>query len=193
MKQGEKIGVPEIYAFYKKTLVKKKRYKSKEYLFKEDHRFVLDRKTFVYILKDFNLELARLIIEENEEFRMPSNLGTVRIRKYKKRIRVMPDGSLDVRNLSVDWEATKKLWLQEYPEYADEIKSKYMPTLKNIKNKPIVYHLNQHTENYVARIFWNKIGCKVKNKNVYSIVLTYTNKRRIARLLKTNPNMNYYE
>ena len=194
MGQIEKIGIPEIYKFYKETLIYKgKRYRSKKMIFKDKHRFIIDRQTFSNILKDFNLELARLIIEEAEEFKMPANLGTVRIRKYKISIKLNEDGSIDTRSSSVDWEATRNLWLREYPDYADEIKSKYMPTLKLIKNKPMVYHLNEHTEGFVFRLFWNKYSSAIINRQMYSIVLTFTNKRRIAALIKSNPNTNYYE
>jgi len=194
MGQNEKIGIPEIYEFYKQTLIYKgKRHRSKKMIFKDKHRFIIDRQTFSNIVKDFNLELARIIIEEAEEFKMPANLGTVRVRKYKRSIKLNKDGSINTISSSVNWEATRKLWLKEYPEYADEIKSKYMPTLKLIKNKPMVYHLNEHTEGFVVRLFWNKYGSAIINRQMYSIVLTFTNRRRIAALIKSNPNTNYYE
>ena len=121
MGQNEKIGIPEIYEFYKQTLIYKgKRHRSKKMIFKDKHRFIIDRQTFSNIVKDFNLELARIIIEEAEEFKMPANLGTVRVRKYKRSIKLNKDGSINTISSSVNWEATRKLWLKEYPEYADE-------------------------------------------------------------------------
>ena len=127
-----------------------------------------------------------MIIEDYKTLRMPANLGTIRIRKYKKKIRLTKDGEVDVRSLYVDWKATRDLWEKEYP-------GKTMKELKLIKDKPMMYHTNEHTEQYVFRLFWNRSGCAIENKNIYSIVLTRTNKRRIAELVKSNPNTNYYE
>ena len=93
IERHEKVGIPEIYKYYKETLIYKgKRWRSKKMLFKDKHRFIIDQRLFSNILKDFNLELARRILEENLEFQMPSNLGTIRIKKYKKRIRFNEEG-----------------------------------------------------------------------------------------------------
>jgi len=187
MEVVEKVGIPEIYKFYKETLIYKgKRYRSKIMIFKDQHRFIIDQRKFSNILKDFNLELARLLVEENLEFLMPANLGRVRLRKYKRHIRLNEDGTVDLRNQVVDWKATKDLWKKEYPGL-NSIE------LKKIKGKPLVFHLNEHSENYVVRLFWNKKNCAIINRQVYSLILTRTNKRRIAALIKHDPNTNYYE
>ena len=185
--EQEKIGIPEFYKQYKKSLIYKgSRYRSKEAKFIEMHRFIIDRQTFSNILKDFNLELARLLLEENLEFRMPSNLGTVRMRKFKRKIHFKEDGTLDTRYLCVDWQATKAFWVREYPGL-DAVE------LKKIKHKTRIFHLNEHTENHVIRLFWKKYGSAIVNKKIYSLLLTRTNKRRVAQLLKTDSNINYYE
>ena len=155
-------------------------------IFKDKHRFIIDRQTFSNILKDFNLELARLIIEEAEEFKMPANLGTVRIGKYKRPIRFKEDGTVDNRYHNPDWKKCWDLWFKEYPGKSRE-------EIKLIKGKPMVYYLNEHTEGYEFRLLWNKYGSAIINRQMYSIVLTFTNKRRIAKLIKSNPNTNYYE
>ena len=187
MEVAEKVGIPEIYKFYKETLIYKgKRFRSKDKIFKDAHRYIIDHQTFSNILKDFNLELARMILEENLEFRMPSNLGTIRIRKYKKKIRFNEDGSIDERSLTIDWGATKRYWAQEYPGLTPI-------ELKKIKGKRLLYHMNEHTENYICKLFWNKMGCMIINRQVYSLIFTRTNKRRLAALIKNDPNTNYYE
>lgn len=186
-KEGEHIGIPQLYEYYKKTLIYKgKRWRSKAMIFKDKHRFIIDHQKFSNILKDFNLELARLIIEENLMFRMPANLGTVRIKKYKKKIRFKKDGSVDERYLIVNWKKTREFWAREYPGQS-------MSELKLIKNKRLIYHLNEHTERFICKLYWNKHGCNITNKKLYSIILTRTNKRQMAALIKNNPNTNYYE
>jgi hypothetical protein len=187
MEVSEKVGIPEMYKYYKETLIKKgKRFKSKKVIFKEKHRYIIDGQTFSNILKDFNLELARRILEENLEFRMPSNLGTIRIRKYKKRIRYNEDGSVDENSLNVDWHATKALWARMYPDLSPM-------ELKKIKGKKLVRHLNEPSESYICKLFWNKKCCLIINRQVYSLIFTRANKRRLATIIKTDPKMNYYE
>jgi len=185
--EQEKIGIPDFYKQYKESLIYKgSRYQSKEARFKEMYRFIIDHQTFSNILKDFNLELAKLILEENVEFRMPSNLGTVRMRKKKKKILFHEDGSINTSNLCVDWKATKDFWAKEYPGLDAK-------ELKAIRYKKLIYHLNEHTETFTVRLYWKKHASRIVNKKVYSLFLTRANKRRVAELLKTDPNINYYE
>ena len=183
----ERVGLPELYKFYKETLIYKgKRFRSKHLEFKDKHRFIIDRKTFSNIIKDFNKEIARLIIDENMEFRMPANLGTIRIRKYKKILKFNEDGTIIKKYLGIDWPATIKHWGELYPDKTEQ-------EIRLIKGKPRLRYLNEHTDGYVFKLYWNKHRCAIVNKRFYRLVLSRTNKRRIAYQLKNNSNANYYE
>lgn len=48
----------------------------------------------------------------------------------------------------------------------------------------IVYHLNEITNGYKFRFYWNKHNMLVKNKTKYQLVMTRANKRRLAYILK---------
>lgn len=48
----------------------------------------------------------------------------------------------------------------------------------------IVYHLNEITNGYKFRFYWNKYNMLVKNKTKYQLVMTRANKRRLAYILK---------
>ena len=48
----------------------------------------------------------------------------------------------------------------------------------------IVYHLNEKTNGYKFRFYWNKHNMLVKNKTKYQLVMTRANKRRLAYILK---------
>ena len=176
-KLKEKFGLREIYKFYKSKFTPEERACSS----------FVDYKTYSNILKDFNKEMIRLIIEEGVEFKLPVRLGFLRVKKYKKNIRLNPDGSVNTKSLKVDWNESIKLWKREYPD-------KDMDELKQIKGKPLVYHLNNHTDGYNYLFYWSKKGSNAKNRGIYSAILTNVNNRYLARVLKDeNKTVEYYE
>lgn len=48
----------------------------------------------------------------------------------------------------------------------------------------MVFHLNEITNGYKFRFYWNKYNMLVKNKTKYQLVMTRDNKRRLAYILK---------
>lgn len=176
MPNQNKYGLPELYKFFRNKFTRHER----------SSEVFIDYKTFRDVLTEFNKELSKMLIEESIEFKMPTRLGSLRIRKYKKRIYFNKDGSIDTSHLSVNWYDTIELWKKEYPE-------KDRHQLKLIKNKPLVYHLNEHTEGYGFMLYWSKIGSNATNRSVYSIKLTRANDRYLAFVAKNNPSVNYYE
>ncbi len=122
------------------------------------------------ILKEFNLSLVDLIINHSEGVKLPSNLGYIRIRKRKvdltKKDKLIPD-----------WGKTNKLWDEN-------------PIAK--EKKIIVFHLNEHRGGYKYKIFWDKSKPKLKNKTFYYFVPTRAFKRKLASVLKTNFEIDYY-
>jgi len=171
----EKYGIREMYQFYKK-----------ECNVKNSPNWFVDYKSFAGIIYDFNKELARLLIEEGIEFKMPQRLGFMRIRKWKLKNYMNPDGTINKRKLPVDWKRTKELWKEIYPNKTPE-------QLKAIPKKKVIYHLNEHTDGYRYRLYWSKKGSNAKNRKVYSLVFTFTNHRHLARVLKSNHKPEYYE
>lgn len=177
MKNEEKNGLPEIYRHYKNRFSKDER----------TSEAFIDYKTFGSIIKDFNKEVSRLIIEEGVEFKMPLRLGSIRIRKYKRKIRFNEDGSVDKSRLAVNWPPTKELWAKEYPGLSKA-------ELKEIKNKPLVYHLNEHSDGYSFLFYWNKKGSNAVNRSIFSMVFTFTNDRHLAEIIKSDiKKVEYYE
>jgi hypothetical protein len=175
-KLREKHGLPEIYKFYRLKFTKRER---------ECSEFV-DYKTFAGIIKDFNKELIRIIIEEGSEFKLPVRMGYFRIQKFRKKIRFKPDGTIDKSSLRVDWNATKKLWAKEYP-------GKTMEDLKKIEKKPLVYFLNEHTDGYLYKFFWNKKGSNARNRGIFTARFADDNHRYLAKVLKDeNRKTEYY-
>jgi hypothetical protein len=163
MKNKERYGPKEIYKFFKNKFTKKEI---------ECSSFVGYTK-FAGIIKDFNKELSRMIIEEAVEFKMPLRLGYVRIKKFKRKYIILADGTVDKSNQSINWKATWELWYKQYPGKTNE-------ELKQIHGKPIIYHLNEHTDGYGFFLYWNKKGSNAINRSVYSMIFADDNKRHLA-------------
>ena len=129
----------------------------------------IDYNIFTSICKDFYKELAKMLIFNTFEFRIPYRLGRLRIRKYKPKLKINPDGSLDKSKLFVDFGSTNKLWLEN-----EEAK----------KNKKLVYHLNDHSNGYQHRWFWEKRTTNIPNHSAYCFLPSRLNKRTLAKALK---------
>lgn len=48
----------------------------------------------------------------------------------------------------------------------------------------MVFHLNEHSDGYKFRIYWNKTQSTAVNKTKYQLVMTRSNKRRLAQIIK---------
>ena len=76
-------------------------------------------------------------------------------------------------------------FLKEYP-------GKTMEELKKVKKKPLVRHLNRHTDGYKFFWYWDKSISNIPNNTVYRFFPSRTNSRTIAEALKEGHNINYY-
>ena len=56
-----------------------------------------------------------------------------------------------------------------------------------------VYHLNDHRDNYRYKWYWKKTNAIVQNKSLYSFTASRANKRELARLLKEDKSIDYFE
>lgn len=121
---------------------------------------VIDRKTYVKICHLFNQMVSDRIIRNSTEYRMPNKLGFIRIKSFRPPLRVK-DGDVAPTRKSVDWEKTLGLWEKLYG-------TKERAKVRTIKNKPLVYHVNEHTNGYSMKWHWDKRGCNIKNNKVYS-------------------------
>jgi hypothetical protein len=116
---------------------------------------------------------------------MPYRLGSLGVIQQKKKIKFKADGSLDTHNLRINWDKTMKLWKKEYPDCVKRT------DYKQYKNKPVVYHTNEHTDGRYMKIHWKKKGICMKNKSVYSFVPTLAYKQELTRSIQANPNVQY--
>ena len=137
------------------------------------------------IWKTFYPEIIKYMIFNNYEYLLPARLGSFRIKKKKIEPKIDKDGNLDVGKLSVDYKATKRLWEEIYPD-------KTVKELKQIKNKPLVRELNEHTDGYRCFWYWDKMTCNVSNQSAYVLDMTRTNRQLLSKAVSTN-DLEFYE
>lgn len=139
----------------------------------------VEYKVFSNIIKEFHQAVSEAIIYENFNFKLPRRLGILRVKRFKIKIKLLPNGKVDTTKLSPDWQATKKLWARD-PEAREK--------------KQLVLHLNRHTEGYTYKFYWHKGSCNVKNHTAYSFKMNRFTTRQLAQLLK-DPNriIDFYE
>ena len=131
---------------------------------KKDSEFDVDYKTYRAICTDFNKSIVEDILMKAVEFKVPYRLGNIRIKK--KKMNFKPDNR---KYLKLDWKRTNETGIR-------------------------VYHLNDHTDGYNHRWYWEKSKAIIKNKKKYYFEATRSNKRRLASLLKDEySGVDYFE
>lgn len=119
---------------------------------------------------DINYLYNKFLIEkalQGNEVTLPSKMGTLAIVGKKPKITFDEDGNM--KGLSPDWVATKKLW-DENPEAK--------------ARKQRVFHTNAHTDGVRYSWNWSKHKVLVENKTLYTLKLTRFNKRAVHNLIK---------
>lgn len=120
---------------------------------------VVDRTTYTKICKEFNKALSHKIITESFEYKIPFGLGYLRIKASRQKIRVK-DGKVQTHKMAINWNETWNLWNRLYP-------NKTRSDIKNIPDKKLVVHINEHTDGYIMRWYWDKRVSNFKNQTVY--------------------------
>ena len=144
----------EIYDFYKEKTKRKK---------------IVSKRKFTEILKEFNKELVKLLIFQAYDVTLPGHLGHMSILKYKPKISLNPDGTVNTNRLAVNQKATRELWERD----------------KNAKaNKKLVFHMNEHSDGYTYKWLWDTATCNVKNHSVYKFVPSRRNKRLLSSTVR---------
>jgi hypothetical protein len=147
---------------------------------------ILKYSLFSKIIREANDSIIDLIIKESLEFNMPRRIGTLRIRKFPTKT-VDKNGNSIYKRRRPDWAKTKKLWAEKYP-------GKTMEELKQIPDKPLVRHLNEHSNQYAYTFHYNKNLGKYKNKSTYSFTPARGAKNLLAATIKDpNIRVDYYE
>lgn len=134
-------------------------------LYKAERENPVDIKVYVSIISGFVKFLTRKLFQRGE-ITLPERMGTINIVGKKSRITI-EEGQ--IKGLAPDWKSTNELW-----ERDEEAKAR----------KQLVFHFNEETNGIRYRFFWSKNRMMVSNKTLYRLVMTRTNKRDLAKLIK---------
>lgn len=159
-------GIGDGYRYYLKHI--------KDY----PEEFHIDRAKYGKILKEIHQEIVHKLLYNAESFRMPCGLPSIRVKKFKRKVRFKEDGSIDPKSLAINWKATRELWEKNS---------------KAKEQKKLVYFINDHTDGYSAYIAMEKLSSNVPNLNVYNFVSLRDNDRHLAKILLDPYNkIDYY-
>lgn len=141
-------------------------------------KYNVSRTVYTAICKEMNEAIFKLMVDDNFEFRLPSRMGIQRVKKWKPVPKFDEKGELITTNLPVDWKATMQLWKED----------------KECKEaKQLVFHTNTHTNGYKCKWYWSKKICNVANKTVYQFIPSRDMKRYLAKRVKEDKSLNFYE
>jgi len=150
----------------------------------------IDCKTFTKILRMYfggSLKFKGAfdyMIYDNMQLRLPKRLGSVYIIRFKKIPKIKPDGSLDKGKMVVDWDKTLKLWESKY-------NGKTVDEIKDIKDKKLIYNLNEHTNMYTAMFYWDRVSSNIQNQYFYDLDINRPYTAKLATSLKSNHDILY--
>jgi len=116
----------------------------------------------------FNSGIMDKMIYSAYEFKIPLGLGSLFIRAPRMVIKLDKDGKLMKKFMTINWDATKKLWAED-----DDAQSK----------KILVYHFNDHFDRRIARFHYEKRNTRFKNKSFYKFKQCRTWSTELAKAI----------
>lgn len=165
------IGLRDFYIYYMKRNLDIKINKTRlDYLPKNTikSKYLVDYKKYRDIVKDLNLELRDKILKKSLDFKMPSRMGYIGIRKNKTVYKIDESGKVKCNLSVVNWPATKEMW-------------KNNPEAK--AQKKLVKVLNEHSDGYVYRWYYNKFTANYKWKSAYCFIPCRTAKLELNKII----------
>ena len=121
--------------------------------YKKKSKTPVSKQVYSMVLKDFLNSMRTAVSQEGYAFKLPQRMGKIEIRKSKRKVEILDDGTIK-NTLSVNWKETLKLW-------ANNLEAK-------IKKTKIRY-INEHTDGYVFSVVYLKHTANYKNKTVYNM------------------------
>jgi|688.fasta_scaffold48943_11 hypothetical protein len=157
-------SISDFYKYYMKNKTTKNKY---------------ERPVCNKIIKEYHKKIMDKMRNENFIYRLPFGIATIRIKKYKKKIKLLDNGNVDTKSLTINWKATRDLW-------------KNNPELK--EKKKFIYYTNVHTDGFQYKYYFDKTTTRLKNMSVYYFNASRFNNRALGDLL-LNPNIkvDYFE
>jgi hypothetical protein len=125
---------------------------------------------------DLFKRFSKAIVELNLELKL-GRLGKFRIQSINVGV---AKKSGDLRKRQPDWARTKEYWKTKYPGLTPE-------ELKEIKNKLIIYHENEHSNGEYYKHLWDRLTMRSPNYMLYKFIPSRQFSRLLAKTVK-DPN-----
>jgi hypothetical protein len=146
-------------------------------LYCEKYDTFVDYSIYRRICVEFNEnQIMQNTVLKGGEFYLPVKLGTIGVRKKVARPFFSKDGEFQVNHLPVDYKATRALWAKD-PEARI--------------NKKVIRNLNEHSNRYRYRFYWDKRTCTVPNQSAYVFLATRTHSRELAAIINSNCGIDF--
>jgi len=117
------------------------------------------------------------LLVKGQVINLPCGFGPLRIYKKSPKIVEKADGKLVLFNYRPNWAETKKLWKEKYPLRTAE-------ELKEIKNKPLIFHKNEETDGYRYYLDVNRVHSKIPGRNTMIFNFVRLKNREFNKLIK---------
>lgn len=138
--------------------------------YRKNSKLGVDAKKYHKFFDLYTKKLQDLIVDENVPVHF-QGIGSISIYGYRPKLT-----SDSKKGLKVNFAATRKLWADMYPGIEWE-------EVLEIKNKPVVYHDNQHSDGYVYTIKLRK-SKRLKYKERCTFVASKQLKRKTSKAIK---------
>jgi len=152
----------------------------------------ITRKDFVVradygiIVAEYYAAISKTIIYDALSYYNSFKMGAVEIVKYELNL-LDEKGELRRQALKVDWQATKDNWKVVYG------KNTSVAELKLIKDKPLIYHTNDHSDGMSYRWLWDRRSATMKHQAKYMFKPVRKNSRLLASAIKNIKNIDFKE
>jgi hypothetical protein len=167
------LGWEFFYDYYSTTA---KKFHNGKRIFKSQYR---------KLLADYYSAASKIIIYDSFSLYLSHKMGSILIYKYKSDLTYNnKDGSIKKYRLPIDWVKTKEIWKEDYGDIP-------MSEMKLIKDKPLVYLFNDHSDGYQYKWHWDKRSCVARNQSMYYFKPVRSNKRKLAKAIKTLSYIDY--
>jgi hypothetical protein len=147
----------------------------------EDSSYNINLKQHNKILKDFHKIVFKKICEDSMTYKLPCKLGAHSVVKYKDELFLDKEGNVITKYLAVDYVKTKLLWKEDEEARLNKVK---------------VYNLNEHSNGYRYRFFWEKRSrltpYKASGIIAYTFTLSRENKRYLSKVIKEDKTDYYF-
>ena len=142
----------------------------------------LSKKLVNELQKEVYSFIVDIVVRDGADIYFPGRMGSFRIRKKKSKIILDENGDAFTYSLPMDYGKTRALWTELY-------KGKTWDEILQIPDKPTVVNLNEHTNKYRFKWFWDKTASLLPNMSVYSLDMCRTIDRNAAKIWKSTPGL----